>query len=169
MEDTTLSANQPGAGGATPAPTSTSGHAPDRFLRRITPRASARAQLVLAAIVWLVGASILLVRGVTYLTRSHWAAWLVAIALVLGVVKGHLVLDGVARKAVARIRARGRERCLFGFFSWKAWLLIVVMMGGGILLRNTGAPPELLGVAYMAVGTALVYGDSTYWRAVFAD
>ena len=55
---------------------------------------------------------------------------------------------------------RGRERCLFGFFSWKAWLLIVVMMGGGIVLRNSGAPTEALGVLYMAVGTALLYGDT---------
>ncbi len=125
-------------------------------------------QLVLAAAVWLVGASILGARGVIYLSRSHWAAWLVALALVIGVVKGHLVLDRVARKAVVRIRMRGRERCLFGFFSWKSWLLIACMMGGGIALRNSGAPPAFLGVLYMAVATALVYGDSTYWRAVFA-
>lgn len=133
---------------------------------RLMPRASARVQLVLAAFVWCVGASILGVRGIVYLSRSHWAAWLVAFALVLGVVKGHLILDRVARKAVVRIRLRGRERCLFGFFSWKSWLLIVVMMGGGIVLRNSGMRPEVLGVIYVAVATALLYGVSTYWKAI---
>ncbi len=138
------------------------------FAHRFMPRGTARVQLVLAAIVWLVGASILFARGVGYLMQSHWAAWLVALALVLGVVKGHLILDRVARKAVIRIRMRGRERCLFGFFSWKTWLLIAVMMGSGIALRRSGTSPEILGVIYMAVGTALLYGDRTYWRAALS-
>lgn len=126
-------------------------------------------QLHLAAIIWLVGASILGVRGIIYLSQSRWEAWLIALALVLGVAKGHLLLEGVARKAVARIRARGRDGCLFGFFGWRSWLLIAVMMGGGIALRDSGVPPAILGVLYAAVGTALVYGDITYWRAVVGD
>jgi len=140
----------------------------DSLLRRLTPRASARVQLVLAATVWLVGASILAVRGLTYLLQSHWAAWLLALALVMGIAKGHLVLDGVARKAVARIRERDRDGCLFGFFSWKSWLFIGLMMGGGIALRNSGAPSEVLAVIYAAVATGLLYGDRIYWRAVFS-
>jgi len=135
--------------------------------QRLMPRASARVQLVLASVVWLVGASILGARGIVYLSRSHWEAWLVALALVIGVAKGHLVLDRVARRAVTRIRLRGRDRCMFGFFSWKSWLFIACMMGGGIALRNSGAPAAFLGVMYVAVATALVYGDHTYWRAVF--
>ena len=138
---------------------------PMPFYLRYMPRATARVQLVLAAVVWLVGASILGVRGVVYLSLSHWAFWLLALGLVIGILKGHLVLDRVARKAIIRIRLRGRERCLFGFFSWQSWLLIACMMGGGIALRNSGAPPAFLGVLYMAVATALLYGDVTYWRA----
>lgn len=137
-------------------------------VRRFTPRAGARVQLVLAATVWLVGASILAVRGLTYLVQSHWAAWLLALALVLGVAKGHLVLDRVARKGVTRIRERDRDACLFGFFSWKSWLFIGLMMGGGIALRNSGAPSEVLAVIYAAVATGLFYGDRIYWSAVFA-
>jgi hypothetical protein len=134
---------------------------------RLMPKGSVRLQLTLAALMWFVGAAILGVRGAIYLWHSHWAAWLVALALVIGVVKGHLLLDRVAKKAVARIRSRGSDLCLFGFFSWKSWLLIGLMMGGGIALRNSGAPTEFLGVLYAAVATGLVYGDITYWRAVF--
>lgn len=158
-DDDTTSASSGVASGAV------SERASSALVHRLTPRASARVQLVLASIVWLVGAAILAVRGVIYLSRSHWAAWLVALALVIGVVKGRLVLERVARKAVERIRLRGRERCLFGFFSWKSWLLIAVMMGGGIMLRRSGAPPAFLGVLYVAVATALLYGDHTYWLA----
>ena len=123
---------------------------------------------MLAATVWLVGATILGVRGAGYLLQAHWAAWLLALGLVIGIAKGHLVLDHVARKAVVRIRQRDREACLFGFFSWKSWLFILLMMGGGILLRNSGAPAGFLGVVYAAVATGLIYGDRIYWRAVFS-
>lgn len=143
-------------------------HAGTSLVYRLTPRASARVQLLLAAIVWLVGATILGVRGAGYLLQAHWAAWLLALGLVIGIAKGHLILDRVARKAVARIRERDRNGCLFGFFSWKSWLFIFVMMGGGIMLRNSGAPAEFLGVLYAAVATALVYADRIYWRAVMA-
>ena len=165
MEDTTLTATPPAAPDESTvlAPNAGEGHTPLAY--RLMPRASARVQLVLASIVWLVGASILLTRGVFYLYHSHWAAWLVALALVIGVAKGHLVLKRVASKGVDRIRVRGRDYCLFGFFSWKSWLLIGVMMGGGIMLRQSGAPPAFLGVLYMAVGTALIYGDHRYWLA----
>lgn len=140
----------------------------ESLVRRLTPKGSVRVQLHLAAMMWLVGASILGIRGFMYLSKSHWAAWLVALALVLGVVKGHLLLDRVARNGVAHILARGSGRCLFGFFSWKSWLLVALMMGGGIVLRNSGVAPDILGVLYAAVATALVYGDITYWRAVLA-
>lgn len=168
MEETTLPITQPGVGDDASVIAPAGGQPRDSLLYRLMPRAGVRVQLVLAAVVWLVGASILLIRGVTYLSQSHWIAWLAALALALGVVKGHLVLYRVARKGVGRIRERGRDGCLFGFFSWNAWLLIGVMMGGGILLRESGAPAEFLSVLYVAVGTALVYGDITYWRAVFA-
>lgn len=176
MEETTLTEMQAGQTGslrgddtASASSGVASGAASERasssLVHRLTPRAPARVQLVLASIVWLVGAAILAVRGVIYLSRSHWAAWLIALALVIGVAKGRLILERVARKAVERIRLRGRERCLFGFFSWKSWLLIVVMMGGGIMLRRSGAPPAFLGVLYVAVATALLYGDHQYWLA----
>ena len=121
---------------------------------------------------WLIGASILLVRGVQFL-NGRWIAALVALAVVIGVAKSRLVLDNIARKAVIRIHERGRA-CYFGFFSVKAWLFIVVMMGGGVMLRNSplassGYGRDVLAVIYVAVGTALAIADRIYWRAALAN
>jgi len=135
-------------------------------LRRFTPRAGVRVQLFSAAAMWAIGASILLVRGIGFLHDS-WFLALLAFAVVLGTVKSHLMLDRVARKAVLRIHERGRA-CYFGFFSWKSWLFVIVMMGGGILLRRSGLPPDLLAVVYVGVGTGLVIADRIFWQAFFA-
>jgi len=137
---------------------------------RFTPRAGTRAQLVSAAIVWLIGASILVVRGVGYVSDRYWHAWALAAALAIAVLKSRYLLDGVATKAVARIRARGRG-CYFGFFSWRSWLLVVLMMGGGILLRSIVVRPGVIGAGimgalYLGIGSALFLADRIFWRAV---
>lgn len=132
-------------------------------MRRLTPRAGERVQLFSAAAMWAIGSAILLIRGIGFLHDS-WFAALIALAVVLGVLKAHLLLDRVARKAVVRIRERGRA-CYFGFFSWKSWLFVALMMGGGILLRNSGLPRDLLAVLYVGVGSGLVVADRIFWRA----
>ena len=146
--------------------------------RRFTPRAGVRLQLVAAALLWLVGTSVLLVRGVFYIIapdeyeRFGYGIALIALAAVaIGLVKARLILIRYARKAVRRIYTRGHA-CFFGFFAPSSWLFILVMMGGGMLLRRTPLVDSwggrtFLGILYVAVGTALAIADVVFWRAVF--
>lgn len=143
------------------------------WVDRITPRAGVRVQLFTAAIVWLIGASVLLVRGIGFLSAAHWAIWIVALAVVIGVVKGHTILYRAAEKSIAHVRARGHA-CFFGFFSWASWAFLVVMMGGGIMLREFATRyPQVpwvmpsMAVLYIAVATGLLYADRVYWLAAF--
>lgn len=119
---------------------------------------------------WLIGSTILLVRGTAYVSDRYWHAWALAAALGIGVIKSKYLLDRVAWKAVERIRARGRS-CYFGFFSWKSWLMIGLMMGGGITLRHLFVHPGvvgagILGALYLGIGLALLFADRIFWRAV---
>ena len=136
------------------------------LLDRFTPRANQRTRLAGAVVTWTVGTAILLVRGVLFLHDEHWALWLIALAVGIGVVKSQMVLDRVARKAVARMRERERA-CFFGFFSPKTWIFVALMMGGGIMLRRSGLHHGVLAVLYIGVGTALVIANRIFWRALF--
>lgn len=129
-----------------------------------------RIQLVAAAAMWLIGASILLVRGVGYIQGRYWHAWILALGLALGVVKAQLLLNRVATKAVLRIQDRA-DKSVFGFFSVKSWLLIALMMGGGILLRQIVVQPGqigagIMGAIYVGIGTALLLADRVFWLAL---
>lgn len=120
---------------------------------------------------WLVGASILLIRGVGYIQGRYWHAWILALGLALGVVKARLLLDRVATKAVLRIQGRA-DKSVIGFFSAKSWILIAVMMGSGITLRHLVVNPDqigagIMGAIYVGVGTALLLADRVFWRALF--
>ena len=146
--------------------------------RRLTPRAGVRVQLVAAALLWLVGTSILLIRGIFYIIApdeyerfGYGIALIALVAVAIGLVKARLILIRYARKAVRRIHTRGHA-CFFGFFAPSSWLFILVMMGGGMLLRRTPLVDSwggrtFLGILYVAVGTALAIADVVFWRAVF--
>lgn len=137
------------------------------------PRASVRTQIASAATIWLVGASVLLLRGVGYAHGRTWVAWVPAVGLVLGVLKSRLLLERVATKALDRIRARGRASFL-GFYSLTSWALIALMIGGGIALRHVVASPgplaaSIMGAVYIGIGTALLLADRVYWHAALRD
>lgn len=141
------------------------------LLKKLSPPASERAQLLGAAVMWAIGASILLIRGLDYVHDRSWHAGVLAIGLALGVLKSRVLLDRVARKAISRIHLRGRAHFL-GFFSTRSWALIALMMGGGILLRRLVVHPDvvgagIMGAIYIGVGTALVLADRLFWLAVF--
>jgi len=139
-----------------------------------TPRLGPRAQLFAAALVWLVGTGFLLVRGVLFVEvpgpEMHFSYWIlpvVLVAVVLGVIKARFVLIRYATKAVHRIETRGHA-CFFGFFSVKSWIFVLVMMGGGVLLRHSPLIDEwwgrvTLSIIYIAVGTALAISDRIFW------
>lgn len=136
-------------------------------LLRLKPAARARTQVLLAAVLWtLVGAG-LFTAGTVWMGRSHspWLVGLLALGAGLGLAKGHLLLSRTARRAAARIARRGDGTCLGGFLSWQSWLFVVVMMTAGAMLRRSALPRTALGVVYVAVGIALLWGSRVFWAA----
>jgi hypothetical protein len=143
---------------------------------RITPRAGVRAQMFSAALLWLMGVSFLFIRGVLFIERPgpdfHFSYWIVPIALLaiaIGNVKARYILIRYAGKAVARIQGRGHA-CYFGFFAPTSWMFVIVMMGGGMMLRHSALVDHVWGrvflaTLYIAVGTALAIADRIFWTA----
>jgi len=134
---------------------------------RFKPAASVRTHLLAAAVLWtVVGTGLLSIGG--YWARPGDSAsitWLLALAALGGLLKGHFVLRRAAERIVRRIETRGDGRCLGGFISLRTWLLVGLMMGSGYWLRHGLLPRPVVGLVYVAVGSALLWGSSRLWRA----
>ena len=135
-------------------------------LDRLKPRASVRLQLGLAAGLWTVVGSALLVAGARWTLRGaglRLGSALLALGVIVGLLKGRFVLDRSARRIAGRIAERGDGRCVGGFLSWRTWLLVAAMAAGGRLLRGGILPFEAVGTLYVAVGTGLLFSSRIAW------
>ena len=108
--------------------------------------------LIIAAVVWLLAGINILRLGVIAITETE----LVAALLAVGVVVTFLFAKLVGKQS-NRIRAYGNEpTCAFAFFDVKGYIMMAIMMGGGIALREFGIIPAwIVAFMYTGIGSAL--------------
>lgn len=128
----------------------------------LVPRLSPPTLLLLAALCWLVVGAALVVKGGEILA---WRPpWMVA-TLVVGMVKAHFILDRIARRNVQRLQSYRHNLFVGRMFAGRTWLVIMVMIGLGRLLRLPGVAPELSGFFSLAVGWGLFIASRLSWLA----
>jgi hypothetical protein len=135
-------------------------HIPEPAVRR-------RTLILSAAAAWALVGAFLSVRAALWFRSSQRAIfWMVLLALAIGFLKGHFLLSRIARRNIRRILELSPHKekiCLFAFQAIQAYLLIFGMIVLGILLRHSSFPREALAVAYLAIGSALMYASIPYW------
>jgi uncharacterized membrane protein YqgA involved in biofilm formation len=133
------------------------------------PAASRRTHLLLAASMWTIVGTALLVFGTKCMWQSPASRWLVAILLASavfgGILKARLVLNRAADKIGARICERGDGYCAGGFLSPVNWGLVLVMMTAGRLFRAAPISIAIVGFVYATIGTALLLASRRLWCA----
>lgn len=75
----------------------------------------------------------------------------------------------MGQKHTKRIKEYEEEyRPIWQFFDLKAYLIMIVMMGGGIWLRGSGLLPEVfVAVFYTGLGCALTLAGGFFWIMFF--
>jgi hypothetical protein len=89
------------------------------------------------------------------------------VAGVLGTLKSLLILDKTARRSIQRIILLKDGTCLGAVYSWKTWLLVLVMMIAGVILRKVTQPGPIIGTLYCAIGWALCFSSRLGWYQWF--
>lgn len=127
--------------------------------------------LLLAGVVWLcVGIMLLFVAFSWLSTASKTDAYLYAGAgILLALMVHHFGFLKIVDKNLERILQMSGKRCLFSFFPWKSYLIVVVMVTMGAILRHSIIPKKDLATVYIGVGLALVLSSVRYIRVFLRE
>ena len=131
-----------------------------------------RTMVLLAGGLWAVVGTILAVVGILLIRNSTGLVpWLLApLALMLGAVKGRVIMRRVANRNVARLHRLQVPGTIWRIYTPGGWAFIAAMMLLGMALRrfNTAMAASwgepALGVVDLAVGVALLIGAQRYRR-----
>jgi hypothetical protein len=141
------------------------------LLTKLKPGGSRQVRLFLAAAAWTAVGLGLLIAG------TWWSLWsdsslhpiLLVAAAAVGLTKAFIILKHTANRVIGRIQASGDDRCIGGFFSWQTWILVVIMITAGTLLRRSDISRGVVGLVYVAIGIALLAASTLPWRAWCRD
>jgi hypothetical protein len=139
------------------------------LMDRLNPRVPKKWLLIIAGVMWS-GVSILLLSyAITWLTHPFSLINLVFGLLGLGisVAANAYQFSKLARKNINRILQLNDKACVFSFQAWKGYLIIAVMVTGGILLRGSVIPKPYLAIVYAAIGGALLQASINYYVRFF--
>jgi hypothetical protein len=128
------------------------------FLQKYKPGVSKKILLFIAAIMWTFAGGMLLFRGFYFLVHEHETIWVQTfVSLLAGLIFYGIVFSRVSLKHSVRIINLPVERpCLFSFFSWSSYVLMIIMISSGIAVRVSGIiSPDYLAEFYITMGTPL--------------
>lgn len=113
--------------------------------------------LLIAAAVWLAAGVNIARLGVISAAESATAPWILLIGIPLVFIVFHMMFSRLVGKHSDRIREYGEEKMhVLKFFDIKGYIIMAIMMGGGIALRSFGLVPAwFVAFFYTGLGIAL--------------
>ena len=118
-----------------------------------------------AGCVWLIaGFNVARLGILSYMRTDPVRFWHILISLAVFCVFGFMFFK-MSMKHTKRIKGYKEEfRPVWHFFDLKAYIIMAVMMGGGIWLRSSGLVPDVfIAVFYTGLGCALALAGVLFW------
>ena len=75
----------------------------------------------------------------------------------------------IVDKNLNRLDQMSGKNCLFSFIPWKSYLIIIVMIALGTLLRHSMIPKKKLAILYIGIGLALILSSVRYIRIFYRE
>ena len=142
-----------------------------RIRDKYKPAVTKAVLLFLAGALWLCVGVMLLFLAASWLLESPNVNRIVFVAagVVLALFAHHFGFLKIVDKNIARILPGDEKRCLFAFMPWKSYLIIVIMIALGMILRHSAIPKPYLAIIYTGIGLALILSSVRYARVFLRE
>ncbi len=123
-----------------------------------------------AGLFWIIGGLFLIYRSYSLIPNIQKSIFTLSlIAVTLSGLKSWLLFSRIVNKNIRRIEKLAPNKkkiCLFAFQSIESYILIIIMVISGLLLRKINLSVDILFVLYLAVGLSLIVSSRRYlvWR-----
>jgi hypothetical protein len=138
------------------------------FLEKIKPGVHKRTLLLVAGCAWSIAGGILISRSLIHLIGvNHFLAMEIGLGILFGSVFYLLLFAKISKKHITRINLiRIDNPCFFSFFNFRSYLLMAIMIGGGITLRLSGlVNQEIIYTFFLCMGIPLLISA---WRFFYS-
>ena len=125
--------------------------------------------IALAGIVWSTVGIMLCRLAYRWLSAVQWE-WslpLGLIGIVLSWVAYRLGFSTIAHKNIDRLCRLSDKSCIFAFQAWRSYLVILIMILLGIVLRQSPLPKYFIAIIYMTMGGALFLSSFHYYHRIW--
>lgn len=139
-----------------------------KFLEKIKPGVQKRTLLMIAGCAWSIAGGILISRSLIHLIGvNHLLAMELGIGIVFGSFFYLLLFARISKKHITRINMIEIDNpCFFSFFNFRSYLLMAIMISGGITLRLSGlVNPEIIYTFFLCMGIPLLVSA---WRFFYS-
>jgi len=139
-----------------------------KFLEKIKPAVPKRTLLLIAGCAWSIAGGILISRSLIHLIGvNHHLAMEIGIGIVFGSLFYILLFARISKKHITRINLIEIDNpCFFSFFNFRSYLLMAIMISGGITLRLSGmVNPEIIYTFFLCMGIPLLVSA---WRFFYS-
>jgi hypothetical protein len=134
-------------------------------LNRLNPAVNKYWLLFAAGLVWSGVGIMLCWLAFIWLEDFHsaWTVWIIIAGLILSVVIYFFGFLRITRSNIDRLRNVVGKVCVFAFFPWKSYLIMIMMMTMGMMLRHSAIPKPYLSILYESIGGGLFFSSLHYY------
>lgn len=140
------------------------------FSQKFKPRVPKRFLLFEAAALWSFAGGMLLFKGFSTISNLRNGSVIqILISLMTGIAFYLFVFTKISIKHVQRIlKLKTEYPCLFSFINWKSYLLMILMISSGILLKKSEIIPlDFIGNFYLIMGIPLLFSAVHFYYGGF--
>jgi hypothetical protein len=120
--------------------------------------------VLFAGIMWFFVGIFLSKLAISWLNKFEGSMMIyIVVSVFFALIIHHFGFLKIAAKNLIRINKLEGLRCAFSFIEWKSYLLILVMISFGIILRHSGIPKQYLAIIYLSIGLALAFSSLRYF------
>lgn len=140
-------------------------------LSKYDPAVDKRLLIVLSGVIWSAVGIMLCNLAYGWLTMEYtrFHLWLALAGTLMALLIHHFGFLKLVNRNIDRILAKKGKVCIFGFQPWKSYLIILIMISMGTVLRQSSIPRQYLSIIYIGFGGAMLLSSFRYYRIFFKN